>query len=116
MKLSPGSMSGWVKRSNAVHLVVEPDPVKVNVGAHRELVVEGDRDSIAVVHPDSRARYLTVVGPRLDELPGLDLPGGDCDRDVVLLGSIGQNHWLQELVAAALGRRLERRGCSRSLP
>ena len=68
--------------------------------------VEHDPDLVADLDLDARCGHDAVVGPRLDDLAGLDLPVDDLRRQVELLGAVGQHlgrQWLTT-VALCLGR------------
>ena len=75
----------------------------VDVGADRQLVGELDLHLVADVEVDARAGHHAVVGPRLDDLAGADLPVDDGGGELEALGAVGQHLGRERLVAAALG-------------
>ena len=91
---------------HAVHGVRDPHAVEVEGGRLRQLVGEHDPDLVADLDLDGRGRDHAVVGPRLDDLPGLDLPVDDLRGQIELLRAVGQHRRGQ--VLATVPRRLGR--------
>ena len=100
---SPGSTSGLGDGRDAVHRVVDVYPMQVQVGAHREFVVEHDAHTVADVEADLRSGHGAVVGPRLDRGARLDLPGRELGRELELLDTAGSHGRFEDLVAGAIG-------------
>src|SRR4029453_5664244 len=88
---------------DAVHGVVDVDAVEVQVGAHRELVVQHDAHAGTDVDPDLRPGHGAVVGPGVDLGARLHLPRRDLGRELELVDTTGSQVGFEDLVAGALG-------------
>ena len=105
-------IGGWVMTRHAVHFVRHDLPMEVDGRRLGQLVVQGDPYPVPDLGAQLRTRDGAVVGVRLQDHARLGLPLDDRCSEIPLLGAVGRDLGLQDLVAPALRFGRELRGAS----
>ena len=90
-----------MNRGHSVLAVRHVDAVPVDISANRQFVRDRHLDRVAHFEVNPRTWHHPVLGPRLHDLAGRDLPVDDRRGQLKMLGPVGEDLGLQRLIAMA---------------